>query len=102
MNAKSMSHSKHKQELKYVELGAYIVLASALIGHVLFVDGQVSAGNIVLIAMGIVFGIMASMTWTPFSTRLDKPVALDLAEVFSFRKHSNTNKADDRNDRRAA
>lgn len=94
--------TKNVQLFRKIELSAYIVLASVLIGHVFFLGGQMSAGNIVLIALGILFGVMASVTWTPIINLLAKPVFPELAEVFAFKKRRDSDKRGEMDDRRAA
>lgn len=94
--------TKYVRIFRKLELSIYLVLATLFIGHVFFLASQMSAGNIVLIALGIVFGAMASVTWTPMTNLLASPVSPKLAEVFSFREHSESNKRNETKDRRAA
>ena len=100
MNAYSVK--AHKQNLKNIEMAAYVLLASGFIGHIFFLESQVSAMNIVLLAIGVVFGVMASVNWTPLSARMSQPVRFELAEVFSFTRPEKPDGHSGSNGQRAA
>lgn len=100
MNAYSVKFLKHNS--KNIELAAYVLLASGFIGHIFFLENQVSAMNIALIAIGIVFGVMASVNWTPLTQRMSQPVRFELAEVFSFARPEKSGSHHNPGDQRAA
>lgn len=101
MNTRGNIALKKTRRFQIIEVATYAVLASCLIGHVFFLQSEISAINVAMIGLGIIFGTMATMYATPISQGLAKPVAFHLAEVFSLKKH-NTNHHPAQRDRHAA
>lgn len=101
MNANRANPTQNSETLKHVELAVYAILALCLIGHLFYVDSQISAINVGFVASGILFGLMVAVGCTPVSRQISTPGTLNLAEVFTF---SNSVKDVDKNvnDRRAA
>ena len=102
MNADSVNYVQRNLNLKHLEIAAYAVLAICLIGHVFYLESQLSAINVALLTGGIIFGMMATVAWTPIAERFSVPGAFNLAEVLSFSRGSKPDADPDMNDRRAA
>lgn len=102
MNANSVINYLGKQKTKILELTLYTIAAVLLIGHVFFLDGFVSASDVAMVSLGIVFGVMATFSWTPVQNLLNSPVKLELAETFILGKYQEKNLGNDTSDRRAA
>jgi len=79
------------------ELGVYGMLAASLIGHVFFLNGQVSLNDVALLTIGIVFGLMVSVGGTPLTETHKTAEASQRAEVVSWqgRKQADTSTHDD-------
>lgn len=102
MNAFNVNNLKYIPKLKNIETASYVSLAALLIGHVFFLEGLMSADNIMLIAVGIIFGAMASVSWTPVWNQINRPANINLAEVLSMKKADKSDMKNCANDQRAA
>ena len=102
MNANRITTTQIKQTIKHAEIAAYALLALGLIGHLFFVDSQITAINIALLTSGIVFGMMVAVECTPVSKRIPVPDTLNLAEVFSFSQDAKEHTETSADGRRAA
>lgn len=90
MNANSVNIRENHTLRKRVELGSYGLLAVCLIGHVFFIESQLTFLNIALLGLGTVFGMLLTLGWAPITEQLPKPVRTQLAEVLSFDSNEKT------------
>lgn len=95
MNANSVNIRENNSLIGYIELGSYSLLSFCLIGHVFFIESQITFLNIALLGLGTVFGMMLALGWAPISEQLPKPVSQQLAEVMTFHSRKDDNAQDD-------
>jgi len=65
VNANSVNDSDTKVWKRSLELAIYAVLSTVLVGHVLFISGEMEPHNELLVLAGALFGFTATFQLTP-------------------------------------
>lgn len=104
MTANSFIHLKNFQWKTALENSVYIGLASVLIGHVFFINGEVNYINAALVMIGIVFGTLAIYRLTPLNNWLSGKDVATPADILYFTREqpTDTHRPDDGTHKHAA
>jgi hypothetical protein len=90
MIANYINHTNINVVHKHLEIAAYIILAICLIGHVFFIQNQLTAVNLILLGWGTAFAMMVAIKWTPLSNRFSVLKSGNKAEIISFKSFART------------
>jgi len=101
MNTYSVNKLSSKLNRKHIELAVYVLLTVGLIGNLFEINGLVTMLNVTLVAIGIFFGMLVSVGWTPLSGNHEPENSDKAAKILAFQgdnSQSDSNKASSAHD----